>query len=59
MEGTIRALVAFSDESDHSAPAGKRSRAKPTLEVVAYADELDEGWQSFFDQKSDVVHRGV
>ena len=54
MEGTIRALVAFSDESDHSV-LQEAFASQPTLEVVAYADELDEGWQSFFDQKSDVV----
>jgi pilus assembly protein CpaE len=54
MNDTIRVLVAFSDESDHSIVEAAFSN-DPSLEVVAYADELDERWQSFFDQKSDVV----
>jgi pilus assembly protein CpaE len=54
MSEPIRALVAFSDESHRSAVESAFA-SDPSLDVVGYGDELDEGWQSFFDQKSDVV----
>jgi pilus assembly protein CpaE len=54
MSETIRALVAFSGES-HRLDIESVFAADPLLDVVGYADELDEGWQSFFDQNSDVV----
>ena len=54
MSETIRALVAFSDEADRSALEAALS-GEPSLEVVGYSDEHDEGWPSFLDQKSDVV----
>src|SRR5438094_3171841 len=54
MSETIRALVAFSDDSNRSAVEVALS-GDPLLEVIGYANEHDEGWQTFFDQKSDVV----
>jgi len=54
MNETIRALVAFSGDSDRSAVEAALSN-EPSLEVIGYSDEHDEGWQTFFDQKSDVV----
>src|SRR5437588_11963376 len=54
MSDTIHALVAFSGETDRSTLQAAFS-AEPSLEVVGYSGELDEGWHSFFDQKSDVV----
>jgi pilus assembly protein CpaE len=54
MSDTIRALVAFSDESDRSMLEAA-FMADPSLDVVAYGDELDEDWQGFFDQRCDVV----
>jgi pilus assembly protein CpaE len=54
MNETIRALVAFSGDSDRSAVQAALS-GEPSLEVIGSADEHDEGWQNFFDQKSDVV----
>src|SRR5205814_2263488 len=54
MDETIRALVAFSGDSDRSAVEAALS-GEPSLEVIGYSDEQDEGWQTFFDQKSDVV----
>jgi pilus assembly protein CpaE len=54
MSDTIRALVAFSDEGDRS-DIESAFAANPTLDVVSYGDELQEGWQRFFEQRSDVV----
>ena len=54
MNDTIRALVAFSDESDRYVVEAAFA-ANPLLDVVGYGDELQEGWQTFFEQKSDVV----
>jgi pilus assembly protein CpaE len=54
MSETIRALVAFSDDSDRFAVEAALS-GDPLLEVIGYANEHDEGWQTFFDQQSDVV----
>ena len=54
MSDTIRALVAFSDESDRN-DIESAFAANPTLDVVSYGDELQEGWQRFFEQRSDVV----
>jgi pilus assembly protein CpaE len=54
MNETIRALVAFSGDSDRSAVEAALS-GEPSLEVIGYSDEHNEDWQSFFDQKSDVV----
>jgi pilus assembly protein CpaE len=54
MSDTIRALVAFSDLYDRAAVEAAFA-ADPTLDVIGYGDELDEGWNTFFEQKSDVV----
>src|SRR5690242_1271064 len=54
MSDTIRVLVAFSDESDRS-DIESAFAENPTLDVVSYGDELQEGWQRFFEQRSDVV----
>jgi pilus assembly protein CpaE len=54
MSDTIRALVAFSDLHDR-ADVEATFAAEPTLDVVGYGDEFDAGWQTFFEQKSDVV----
>jgi pilus assembly protein CpaE len=54
MSEPIRALVAFSDDSNRLALESAFA-SDPSLDVVGYGDELDEGWQNFFDQKSDVV----
>jgi pilus assembly protein CpaE len=54
MSDTIRALVAFSDEIDRSQLEAV-FEADPDLDVLGYSDELDEGWQTFLEQKSDVV----
>ncbi len=54
MNDTIRALVAFSDDLDRSF-VESAFMGDASFEVVGYADELDEGWATFFEQKSDVV----
>jgi pilus assembly protein CpaE len=54
MRDTIRALVAFADDGDRALFATAFS-GDPSLEVVGSADELSEGWQTFFEQKSDIV----
>jgi pilus assembly protein CpaE len=54
MSDTIRALVAFSDLYDRAAVEAAFA-ADPTLDVIGYGDELDEGWNTFFEKKSDVV----
>ena len=54
MSDTIRALVAISDGVDRSTVEAA-FEAGPDLDVVGYADEHDETWQNFFEQKSDVV----
>ena len=54
MSDTIRALVAISDGVDRSTVEAA-FEAGPDLDVVGYADEHDEAWQNFFEQKSDVV----
>jgi pilus assembly protein CpaE len=54
MSDTIRALVAFSDEADRSS-LEEVFEGDPNIDVVGYSDELDEGWQTFFEQKSDVA----
>lgn len=54
MSETIRALVAFSDDLDRSL-VETAFIGDSLFEVVAYANEFDEGWATFFEQKSDVV----
>jgi pilus assembly protein CpaE len=54
MSETIRALVAFSDDLDRSL-LETAFMGDASFEVVGYANEFDEGWATFFEQKSDVV----
>jgi pilus assembly protein CpaE len=54
MNDMIRALVAFSDDSERSTLEAA-FEGDVSLEVVGFSDEFDDGWQSFFDQKSDIV----
>ena len=54
MSEPIRTLVAFSDETNRY-DVESAFASDPLLDVVAYGDELDEDWQRFFDEKTDVA----
>jgi pilus assembly protein CpaE len=50
----IRSLVILSDETDRHAVESALAQ-DPSLEVIGYLDGLDQDWQQFLGQSSDVV----